>query len=111
MHMPLSEASSPPHDSYVQTPMTPYQPTCDDLSAEIALVGRLSSKVVSESERIELEATKVNNSAEEVPVIEEATDTGESGEILLPPSSLPPVKPASDIIVTGIYIYMRPMCT
>ena len=101
MHMSLAQVSSPPHDSYMQTPSTPsHQSTCDDQSAEIALVGRMSSKVVSESERIELQLT---TNMEELPVVEEATDTGGSSEILLPPSTLPPVQPTSGALyVTGM---------
>ena len=106
MHnMSLLQASSPPHDSYMQTPITPsYLPTSDDQSAEIALVGSVSSKVVSESERIEY--TPVSP-VDEIQVVQEATDTGGSSEILLPPSALPSVKPASTSYVTGeIYVYI-----
>ena len=108
--MSLLQVSSPPHDSYMQTPLTPsYLPTGDDQSAEIALVGSVSSKVVSESERIEY--TPVNP-VDEVPVVQEATDTGGSSEILVPSSSLPSVKPPSTSYVTGeIYVYIYILIT
>lgn len=61
---------------------SPQPSTYDEQSANIALVGRMSSRV-SEIEHIELGAS-ICSSVEEDHWVQEATDTGVSSEILLP---------------------------
>ena len=61
---------------------SPQLPACDEQSANIALVGRMSSKA-SEIERIEL-GTSICSPVEEARLFQEAIDTGASSEILLP---------------------------
>ena len=107
LHMLLSQpSSSPSHDSYMHNITSPLQATCDDPSVDIALVGRMSSKY-SEGECIELDAPVTSTPVEDlpkedVPLFEEAIDTGGSSEMLLPPNTFPTVKVESDSYVTGM---------
>ena len=97
--LPSQPSSPPSHEFYIQNPLnSPKQPTCDLLSADIALVGRMSSKV-SEAESIELRTTNPCSPVEEAPLIQEATDTGAS-KILLPHSTIP--MNSKGIVVPGM---------
>ena len=105
------QASSPlPYDSEMQLQpavLSPlYQPTGDEPSAEIALVGRLQSisKTITENEHIELGPTDIPSAEDENQLIEEATDTGESSKMLLTTTIMPPVKlDSDDTLVAGTY--------
>jgi len=91
------QSSSPLHDSDILTPTSSQQPTCEYPSVDIAMVGRMPSRV-SDSERIELEPTT------ETPVEEafqQETNTGTS-EMLLPQSTSHKARTNSDIFVTGM---------
>lgn len=95
--MSPSQLLSPPsHEFYTQNPLnSPQQSTCYPLSADITLVGKMSSKV-SEAECIELQAT---NPCSQAPLIQEATDTG-AFKILLSHSTIP--MNSEDIVFPGI---------
>ena len=82
-----SSQPSPPAFDPLNPLNSPQQPTCDDASADIALVGRISSKV-SENERYELR-TGSCSPVEEVPLVQEETDTGASSKILVPHGNVP----------------------
>ena len=74
-----SQPLSPPSYAFP----SPQLSTCDEQSANIALFGRMSSKV-SEIERIELGTSIICSPVEEAQRVQEATDTDASSEILLP---------------------------
>ena len=110
LHMSLSQpTSSPSQESYMQNLpniTSPQQAIYDEPSANIALVGQMSSKV-SESERIIFEGSATPTQMDEVPVFQEATDTGESSEMLLPQSNFPAVKSENDTFVIGMFAWIK----
>ena len=110
LHMSLSQPTSSPSQESYMTNLTnsltsPQQATYsyDEPSADIALLGRTSSKV-SESEHIIFEASATSTPMDEVPVFQEVTDTGGSSEILLPQGNFPAVKAENDTCVIGMIV-------
>ena len=111
---PSSSPQASPQESYMQQHLetsesvTSPQQVYDEPSANIALVGRMSSKVVSaEIEDIIFSTSTTSTLMDEVSVFQEAIDTGGSSEILLPQSNFPAVKTENDTFVIGMVIWIK----
>ena len=111
LHMSLSQpTSSPSQESYMQNLpniTSPQQTIYDEPSAIIALVGRMSSRCLKLNTLIILEASATPTPIDEIPVFQEATDTGGSSEILLPQSNFPAVKSENYTFVIGMIAWIK----